>query len=69
MPGRVVITPAHWIGCIGEALNPVRAGLAREAEAWAWSSAAAHCGAEARNEVLDLELWRKSWTASPGSST
>src|ERR1700691_762170 len=45
-------------------LNPVRAGLAREAVAWAWSSAAAHCGAEARNEVLDLEPWRKSWTAS-----
>ena len=45
-------------------LNPVRAGLAREAEAWTWSSAAAHCGAEARNEVLDLEVWRKSWTAS-----
>jgi putative transposase len=45
-------------------LNPVRAGLAREAEAWAWSSAAVHCGAEARSEVLDLEVWRKSWTAS-----
>ncbi len=45
-------------------LNPVRAGLAGEAEAWAWSSAAAHRGAESRNEALDLELWRKSWTAS-----
>jgi putative transposase len=45
-------------------LNPVRAGLASEAEAWRWSSAAAHCGAEAQNEILDLEVWRNSWTAS-----
>jgi putative transposase len=43
-------------------LNPVRAGLASEAEAWMWSSAATHCGAESRNEILDLELWRKNWT-------
>jgi putative transposase len=41
----------------------VRAGLASEAGAWMWSSAAAHCGAESRNEILDLELWRKNWTA------
>jgi putative transposase len=45
-------------------LNPVRAGLTSEAEAWRWSSAAAHCGAEARNEILDLEVWRKDWIAS-----
>jgi putative transposase len=45
-------------------LNPVRAGLAIEAEAWMGSSAAAHCGTEARNEILDLELWRNHWTAS-----
>jgi putative transposase len=44
-------------------LNPVRAGLASAAEAWRWSSAAAHCGAEAQNETLDLEVWRNSWTA------
>ena len=36
--------------------------LLGEAEAWAWSGAAAHCGAKSRNEALDLELWRKSWT-------
>ena len=45
-------------------LNPVRAGLASAAEAWRWSSAAAHCGAEGRSEILDLELWRKHWIAS-----
>jgi putative transposase len=50
-------------------LNPVRAGLAREAEAWIWSSAAAHCGAETRNEILDLKVWRENWTAVHGGST
>ena len=45
-------------------LNPVRAGLASAAEAWRWSSAAAHCGAEAGNEILDFEVWRENWTAS-----
>src|ERR1700723_2293939 len=45
-------------------LNPVRAGLASEAEAWRWSSAAAHCGAGAGNEILDLQVWRENWTAS-----
>jgi putative transposase len=45
-------------------LNPVRAGLASEAQAWKWSSAAAHCGAEVRKERLDLDLWRKNWTAN-----
>jgi putative transposase len=45
-------------------LNPVRAGLASDAPAWRWSSAAAHCGAEVTNEILDLEIWRKDWTTS-----
>jgi putative transposase len=45
-------------------LNPVRAGLAIEAEAWMWSSAAAHCGTETGNEILDLKVWRNHWTAS-----
>jgi len=56
--------PHLWEALRYTELNPVRAGLTSEAEAWRWSSAAAHCGAEARNEVLDLEVWRKSWTAS-----
>jgi hypothetical protein len=38
--------------------------LTSEAEVWGWSTAAAHCGAEARNEILDLEVRRKSWIAS-----
>jgi hypothetical protein len=45
-------------------LNPVRAGLVIEAEAWMWSSAAAHCGIGTPDEFLDRELWRSHWTAS-----
>ena len=70
MPGRVrydscPLDRVHLWGALRYTeLNPVRAGLVREAEAWAWSSAAAHCGAGSRNEALDFELWRKSWTGS-----
>lgn len=43
----------------------MRAELAIEAEAWKWSSAAAHCGGETGNEFLDLDVWRSHW---PGST-
>ena len=45
-------------------LNPVRAGLAAEAEAWPWSSAAAHGGTGAPDACLRLEIWSKRWTAA-----
>jgi putative transposase len=45
-------------------LNPVRAGVAIEAEAWMWSSAATHCGTQIGNEILNLEIWRNHWTAN-----
>ncbi len=74
LPDAMVIIPSRgscpsdrvhlWEALRYSELNPVRAGLASEAEAWMWSSAAAHCGAEARNEILDLEVWRKNGTAS-----
>jgi putative transposase len=32
-------------------LNPVRAGLASEAQAWGWSSAAAHCGGSGERDI------------------
>jgi hypothetical protein len=67
-PGRYSSCPLDgehlWEALRYGELNPVRAGLAIEAEAWMWSSAAAHCGIETGNEVLDLELWRNHWTAS-----
>jgi len=42
-------------------LNPVRAGLAKRAWEYEWSSAAAHVGATDRTRLLDLDAWRKQW--------
>jgi putative transposase len=45
-------------------LNPVRAGIVEAAPQWRWSSAAAHCGGTAsRDAELEMEQWRKRWTA------
>ncbi|MGH9515073.1 MAG: transposase [Terriglobales bacterium] len=45
-------------------LNPVRAGMVEAAHQWRWSSAAAHCGgAASRDAELEMERWRKRWTA------
>jgi putative transposase len=46
-------------------LNPVRAGLVDSAAEWAWSSAAAHCGADDPTGLLDCREWRPRWT--PGT--
>jgi putative transposase len=43
-------------------LNPVRAGLVADAEAWVWSSAGMHCGAPTES-WLTMELWRLRWDA------
>jgi putative transposase len=45
-------------------LNPVRAAMVTAAEQWPWSSAAAHCGAGAANALLEMDRWRKRWTAA-----
>jgi putative transposase len=37
--------------------NPVRAGLAREADDYRWSSAWAHLGGRNEREILDLHAW------------
>jgi putative transposase len=42
-------------------LNPVRAGLVREAWEWKWSSAACHAGLCPAPEWLDQALWRDFW--------
>ena len=41
-------------------LNPVRAGMVAQAEAWPWSSAAAHCGTADPDACLDMSMWRKA---------
>jgi len=56
--------PHLWEALRYTELNPVRASLVAGAECWDWSSAAAHCGTETGNEILDLEVWRNHWTAS-----
>jgi putative transposase len=42
-------------------LNPVRAGLVREAADWHWSSAAAHMTGVDRTGILDLTDWSRRW--------
>jgi putative transposase len=43
--------------------NPVRAGMVRRAEAYAWSSAAVHCG-QAESELLSVApAWKKELAA------
>jgi putative transposase len=44
--------------------NPVRAGLVEKAEAWPWSSAAAHCGEAPADACLEMETWRQRWSAA-----
>jgi len=45
-------------------LNPVRAGMVATAEQWRWSSAAAHCGRENSDPMLEMDRWRRRWTAA-----
>ena len=44
-------------------LNPVRAGMVATPEGWRWSSAATHCGVTDPEPLLEMERWRKRWTA------
>ncbi len=45
-------------------LNPVRAGRVASPEQWRWSSAATHCGLTVPDPWLEMERWRKRWTAA-----
>jgi putative transposase len=55
--------PGHlWTALRYAELNPVRAGMAAEAAAWPWSSAAAHCGTADADPCLDMSTWRKAWS-------
>jgi putative transposase len=55
---------AHlWVALRYAELNPVRAGLVAEAERWAWSSAASHCGNNGEECWLEMDLWSKRWSA------
>ncbi|MEQ1948812.1 MAG: transposase [Bryobacteraceae bacterium] len=43
-------------------LNPVRAGLVRAAEDYAWSSALIHLGGTDAMGLIDVESWWRDWT-------
>jgi len=59
--------PHLWEALRYTELNPVRAGLVVEAEAWAWSSAVAHCGAPMEDGWLAMEQWGERWDAASWS--
>jgi putative transposase len=42
--------------------NPLRAGIARAARNYRWSSAAAHCGQRNASGLLDVRAWKKRAT-------
>ena len=42
-------------------LNPVRAGLVRAAEDYAWSSALIHLGGADRTGLVETEAWLRDW--------
>jgi len=56
--------PHLWEALRYAELNPVRAGMVAEAEAWMWSSAAAHCGAATADGWLAMEEWKERWNVS-----
>jgi putative transposase len=56
--------PHLWEALRYTELNPVRARLVAEAEAWTWSSAAVHCGATAADGWLEMEEWKERWDVS-----
>ena len=53
----------RWAALRHVELNPVRAGLTREASEWRWSSAAAHLGGADPTGVLDVDDWSRQWTS------
>jgi putative transposase len=58
------LDPPHlWQALRYTELNPVRAGLVREAKLWRWSSAAVHCGGSSGDDCLAEEPWHGQWTA------
>jgi putative transposase len=59
------LDPVHiWEALRYTELNPVRAGLVAEPQAWKWSSAATHSGLAEPDMCLSMELWRQHWSGS-----
>jgi len=56
--------PHLWEAMRYVELNPVRVKMVEAAEAWRWSSAAAHCGLASPEPILEMERWRKRWAVA-----
>jgi putative transposase len=52
-----------WIALRYSELNPVRAGLVTTAELWPWSSASAHTASGEALYFLEMEAWKRRWSA------
>jgi len=59
--------PHLWTALRYVELNPVRAGMVATADRWRWSSAAAHCGVTSPDPMLEMERWRRRWSATDWS--
>ena len=58
MDGDHRVAGLRYVEC-----NPERAGLVRLPWEYVWSSAAAHCGREDPNGLLNLDQWFLEWTS------
>lgn len=56
--------PHMWSALRYTELNPIRAGIVSDPEAYRWSSAAAHCGTEQPDLPLEMDLWRQQWNCA-----
>lgn len=54
--------PHFWAALRYTELNPVRAGMVAEPDAYPWSSAAAHGRYDVTDASLEMALWHQSWT-------
>jgi putative transposase len=59
----VLDEPHMWRALSYIERNPVRAGIARVAWRYPWSSAAAHVGGRDASGLLDLDVWSQTWNA------
>jgi len=55
-----VLGPSHlWAALAYVERNPVRAGLVGQAKEYPWSSAAAHVSGQDKQDILDMQWWRR----------
>ena len=60
--------PHLWAALRYTELNPVRAGMVEDPDAYPWSSAAAHCGGNHPDAALDMQLGGRHGPPPRGAS-